>query len=135
MPRPKKYDTPEDMKRQIDRYFEDRRQKGEFPTFAGMLKYIGISKRTYYRYIDIETEDPDMPLELRKGYRNVFEDAQLRREDWLENRMVTEPKAANGCMNSLKQPQNGGFKDRFEGTIDAKLTVITQGVGGEEAFK
>jgi hypothetical protein len=135
MPRPKKYDTPEDMKRQVDRYFEDRKTKCEFPTFAGMLKYIGISKRTYYRYINIEDDDPDMPLELRHGYRNVFEDAQLRREDWLENRMVTEPKAANGCMNSLKQPQNGGFKDRIEQDINATLTVNVAGVGGEGAFK
>ena len=135
MPRPKKYDTPEDMKRQVDRYFEDRKTKGEFPTFAGMLKYIGISKRTYYRYINIEEDDPDMPFELRNGYRSVFEDAQLRREDWLENRMVTEPKAANGCMNSLKQPQNGGFKDRIEQDINASLTVNVQGVGGEGAFK
>lgn len=135
MPRPKKYDTPEDMKRQIDRYFDMRKESGEFPTFAGMLKYIGISKRTYYRYTNIETEDEDMPLELRNGYRNVFEEAELRREDWLENRMVTEPKAANGCMNSLKQPQNGGFKDRFEGDIQATLTVVTAGVGGEGAFK
>ena len=135
MPRPKIYDTPESMKRQIDRYFDMRLEKGEFPTFAGMLKYIGISKRTYYRYIDTETEEGDLPLDLRQGYRKVFEEAQLRREDWLECRMVTEPKAANGCMNSLKQPQNGGFKDRFEGNIDATLTVITQGVGGEKAFK
>ena len=135
MPRPKKYDTPEDMKRQVDRYFAEREAKGEFATFAGMLKYIGISKRTYYRYINIEEDDPDLPFELRKGYRAVFEEAQLRREDFLEKTMVSEPKLANGCMNSLKQPQNGGFKERIEQDVNATLTVNVAGVGGEGAFK
>ena len=60
MPRPRKYDTPEDMKRQVDRYHAEREEKGEFPTFAGLLRYIGISKRTYQRYINIEDPDPDL---------------------------------------------------------------------------
>ena len=135
MPRPRKYDTPEDMKRQVDRYHAEREEKGEFPTFAGLLRYIGISKRTYYRYMNTEEPDPEMSEEDRKGFRKVFEDAQLRREDWLEKQMVSEARLANGCMNSLKQPQNGGFKDRFEGEIDTKITVNFTGVGGENAFK
>ena len=103
--------------------------------FAGMLQYLGISKRTYYRYLDDESKDESLSDEDRHAYRKIFEAAQLRREDFLEKRMVTDPRAANGCMNSLKQPQNGGFKDRFEGEIDAKITVNVVGVGGENAFK
>ena len=135
MARPKKYDTPADMKRQIDRYYEEREAAGEFGTFAGMLRFIGISKRTYNNYMNEEDPDPNLSEEDRRVYRKVFEDAQLRREDFLEKRMVTDPRAANGCMNSLKQPQNGGFKDRIEGEIDAKITVNVIGVGGENAFK
>ena len=135
MPRPKKVGTPEDMKRNVDRYFADREEKGEFATFAGMLQFLGISKRTYYRLINEDNGDETLTEEERKAYRKIFEDAQLRREDFLEKRMVTDPRAANGCMNSLKQPQNGGFKDRFEGEIDAKITVNVVGVGGENAFK
>ena len=135
MPRPKKLGSPEDMGRNVDRYFADREEKGEFPTFAGMLRYLGISKRTYYRYLNDDNGDESLTEEERRGYRKVFEEAQLRREDFLEKRMVTDPRAANGCMNSLKQPQNGGFKDRFEGEIDAKITVNVIGVGGENAFK
>jgi len=135
MPRPKKVGTPEDMERNLNRYFELREEKGEFPTFAGMLRYLGISKRTYQRYMADDNGDESLSEEDRHAYRKIFEDAQLRREDFLEKRMVTDPRAANGCMNSLKQPQNGGFKERFEGEIDAKITVNVVGVGGENAFK
>ena len=135
MPRPKKVGSPEDMKRNIERYFADREAKGEFPTFAGMLRWLGISRRTYNRYMDDENKDETLSEEDRFAYRKIFEDAQLRREDFLEKRMVTDPRAANGCMNSLKQPQNGGFKDKIDGEFEAKITVNVVGVGGENAFK
>ena len=135
MPRQKKVGTPEDMKRNVERYFAEREARDEFATFAGMLKFLGISKRTYQRYMNDDNGDETMSQEDRMAYRKIFEDAQLRREDYLERRMVAEPRLANGCMYSLKQPQNGGFKDKIDGEIDAKITVITSGVGGENAFK
>lgn len=135
MPRPKKVGTPEDMKRNVERYIAERIEKDQLPTFAGMLKYLGISKRTYYRLIDDDNGDETLSEEDRHAYRKIFEEAQLVREDWLETTMVADGKRANGCMNSLKQPQNGGFKDRIEQNIDAKLTVNVIGVGGESAFK
>ena len=135
MPRLKKVGTPEDMKRNVERYFAEREAKDEFATFAGMLKFLGISKRTYYRYLEEDNGDESMSMEDRRAYRKIFEEAELRREDYLEKKMVSEPRLANGCMNSLKQPQNGGFKDKIEGEIDARITVVTSGVGGENAFK
>lgn len=134
MPAKKKHD-PANLKRHVDNYFAEREAKDEFPTFAGMLKYLGISKRTYYRYMNEDNGDESMNEEDRREYRKIFEEAQLKREDFLEKRMVAEPRLANGCMNSLKQPQNGGFKDRIEGEIDARITVNIAGVGGENAFK
>ena len=135
MPRPRKVGTPEDMKRNVEKYINDRLEQDELPSFAGMLKYLGISKRTYQRLMNVEEDDDTMSEEERHAYRKIFEDAQLIREDWLERKMVRDPRAANGCMNSLKQPMNGGFKERFDGEIDAKITVNVVGVGGENAFK
>lgn len=135
MPRRKIVGTPENLKKNVDEYFAEREAKGDFPTFAGLLRYLGISKRTYYRYLEDDNGDESMSEEDRRAYRKIFEDAQLRREDYLEKKMVAEPRQANGCMNSLKQPQNGGFKDRIDSEIDAKITVVTAGVGGENAFK
>lgn len=134
MPAKKKHD-PANLKRHVDNYFAEREARDEFPTFAGMLKYLGISKRTYYRYMNEDNGDESMSEEDRREYRKIFEEAELRREDYLEKKMVSEPRLANGCMNSLKQPQNGGFKDRIEGEIDARITVNIAGVGGENAFK
>lgn len=135
MPRKKRYETPADMKKHVEEYFREREAREEFPTFAGMLKFLNISKRTYYRYMDADNGDETMSEEDRREYRKIFEEAELRREDYLEKKMVSEPRLANGCMNSLKQPQNGGFKDRIEGEIDARITVNIAGVGGENAFK
>ena len=135
MPRKKKVGTPEDMKRNVEKYFAEREALGEFATFAGMLKFLGISKRTYYRYLEDDNGDESMSEEDRRAYRKIFEDAELRREDYLEKKMVSEPRLANGCMNSLKQPQNGGFKEKIETELDARITVVTSGVGGENAFK
>ena len=131
----RKFETPEGMRRQVQEYMNLMQEKDEFPSFAGMLRYLDISKRTYYRYMNTEEPDPEMSDEERHAYRKVFEDAQLVREDWLERRMVKEPRAANGCMNSLKQVQNGGFKEKIEADVDARITVNVIGVGGENAFK
>lgn len=135
MARKKRYATPEDMKKHVNEYFAEREEKGEFPSFAGMLTYLGISRSTYGNYMNTVDPDPNLTEEERHGYRKVFEDAQLRREDWLEKMMVSAPRMANGCMNSLKQPQNGGFKDKIEADVDATIRVITSGVGGDDAFK
>ena len=144
----RKFETPEGLRRQVQAYLDMMLEKDELPTFAGMLRYLDISKRTYHRYMNMEEPDPEMTDEERHAYRKVFEDAQLvsqavsnlvsnavRREDYLERRMVREPRAANGCMNSLKQIQNGGFKEKIEADVDARITVNVIGVGGENAFK
>ena len=131
----RRFETPDGMKRQVEAYLSEMLAKDELPSFAGMLRYLNISKRTYYRYMNIEDPDPELSEEDRRAYRKIFEDAQLVREDYLERRMVREPRAANGCMNSLKQPQNGGFKEKIEADIDARITVNVIGVGGENAFK
>lgn len=131
----RKFETPEGLRRQVQAYLDMMLEKDELPTFAGMLRYLDISKRTYHRYMNMEEPDPEMTDEERHAYRKVFEDAQLVREDYLERRMVREPRAANGCMNSLKQIQNGGFKEKIEADVDARITVNVIGVGGENAFK
>jgi hypothetical protein len=51
--------------------------------------------------------------------------------------MVTEPKAANGCMSALKQPANGGYIDKpIADSGEKTLTINLVGIaGGEKAFK
>lgn len=69
-------------------------------------------------------------------FRNAFEYAKCRRESWLTRKMVSDNKAANGCMNALKQKKNGGYTDRPVESNDKSLTININGVsGGWASFK
>ena len=61
--------------------------------------------------------------------------AAARRESWLIRKMTSDNKAVQGCLNALKQPQNGGYTDRPREGGEIRLTINLAGVGGEEAFK
>jgi len=67
-------------------------------------------------------------------YRDIFDEAKDRRESWLVRKMAADPKAANGCMNALKQEANGGYMDRAGGSGEITLKVKSDGVGGMHAF-
>jgi len=125
----RKYETPQKLAEAINEYF-DTLKESEFPDFPGMRIHLGISKRTLENYAKGDTEEA-------QAYRDVLDSAADRRESWLVRRMVTEPKAANGCMNALKQPDNGGYIDKpMQDNSDKVLTINLVGiVGGENAFK
>ena len=129
-PGPKrKYETPEALKAGIDEYFATCKAEGDtFPDYAGMRTFLGVSKSTLERYQEGDSE------QARK-FRTVLENARDVRESWLARRMATEPRAAQGCMNNLKQPQNGGYIDRPSEGGKTELTINLAGVGGESAFK
>ena len=133
MGRRRKYNTPYEVKHQIDLYFAECAEKDVFPDEAGMRLFLKLSKRTIQRMVD--DEDTIYTPAEHMEYQRIFDEAKDKRQSYLERRMVAEPKLAQGCMNSLKQPANGGFKDRYEADIDTKLTINVVGVGGENAFK
>lgn len=126
----RKYETPQKLADAIEEYFEEMDEKGVFPDLAGMRLHLGISQATLNAYSNGEGEEA-------QAYRDVLEAAKDRRESWLARRMVTEPKSANGCMNALKQPANGGYIDKpMMDTGERKLTInLVNIAGGEDAFK
>lgn len=126
----RKYETPQKLADAIEEYFEEMDEKGVFPDLAGMRLHLGISQATLNAYSTGEGEEAQV-------YRDVLEAAKDRRESWLARRMVTEPKSANGCMNALKQPANGGYIDKpMMDTGERKLTInLVNIAGGEDAFK
>ncbi len=129
-PGPKrKYETPAALKAGIEEYFQFcEAHGGVFPDYAGMRTFLGISKATLDRYQAGDSEEA-------RAFRDVLEAAKDVRESWLARRMATEPRAAQGCMNNLKQPQNGGYIDRPSEGGKTELTINLAGVGGESAFK
>lgn len=116
--------TVSDMKARVDEYFAECEVSGRFPTESGMFLHLGMIGKKQDDY-------------LRKAkYAEVWEWAKLRRIDWLENQMVTNPRSAQGCMNALKQEKNGGYIDRSSanaGSKNKELKINLAGVGGKEA--
>lgn len=119
-------DMPEEeLQKLIDMFFEACKQLERFPTESGMRLYIAAKTG----------KDPDKLLALPR-YKDVLNMAKLRRIDWLENRMVTEPKCAVGCMNALKQEKNGGYVDRSlpeKAAGNRQLKILLDGVGKKAA--
>lgn len=116
-------ETAEKLEARVSSYFDDRAEKGMFPTESGMLLYLGLDGDKLRRYL----EDKD--------YQPVWERAKMRRMDWLENRMVTEQKSANGCMNALKQEKNGGYADKSAAPEKKtkRFSINWSGVGKDAA--
>ncbi len=121
------YNTPQSLRLAVEKYFAAREEDGQFPDFAGMKVALKLSKQDIEAMID--EKNPD-----HEAYRYVFEVAQDRRESWLARRMVTEPKAANGCMNALKQEKNGGYMDKAADKPTQPIKIEIAGVGGMHAF-
>lgn len=113
--------TLEEFEKKVKYYFhdcEDTRQV--FPDEAGMLNFL-----------DIEDEEYE-ELKQTEGYDKIIRWAKRRRTSWLERQMVVNNRAANGCMNALKQEKNGGYSDRPVERKDRKLIVKLDMGGGTE---
>ena len=116
--------TVDELKGRLEGYFADCDASGKFPTESGMFLYLGLLGKTQKYYLD------------KPKYNDVWEWAKLKRIDWLENQMVTNPRCAQGCMNALKQEKNGGYTDRnvvSEKSASKELKINLSGVGGKEA--
>jgi hypothetical protein len=127
--RPRKYKDAAAMRAAVEAWMAEQEAKGEFPDEAGMILALGLKKRMIERYCS-ETENP----EDWREYKDIFEDAKLEREHFLVTRMVKDNKLAQGCLNALKQPANGGYIDRPLDTGKVEVTLKVSGIGGMDKF-
>lgn len=121
--------TPAELEALIEEYFEACAGEGVFADFAGMLLKIGMTKGQVAAVCEDGYPHAD-------EYVGVFERAKYRRECLLTRKMASDNKAANGCMNLLKQKENGGYVDKSvekAGPDVLKIQVI--GGHGGELFK
>lgn len=130
----KKYDTPEALETAVEAYMADCERQGVFPDLAGMRLALGVSKTTLDRYAKGRDGKAGEDDETAAAYREVLDRAKDKRESWLVRKMTSDNKAAQGCLNALKQPDNGGYIDRPVESGERTLTVNLVGVGSE-AFK
>lgn len=127
--RPRKYKDADAMRAAVEKYINDCEADGLFPDEAGMRLHLGLSERRLKAYIS-ETENPDS----YEDYREIFEWARDHREHYLVQKMTSDNKAAQGCLNALKQPANGGYIDRPLDSGKVEVTVKIAQLGGMEKF-
>lgn len=131
--RPRKLETVDDFRRGVLAYHklceEENGGEGVFPDLAGLRLYLRLSKAD----IKAMSEGDD---EYAQGIRDVLAEAQDMRESWLARKMTSDNKRAIGCLNALKQPDNGGYIDKPVDTGEKTLTINVSGIkGGAKAFK
>lgn len=116
------------LQQAIVAYFNDCEEHDIFPDYAGMLLKLQMQPEDA---LALQDEENDNYAE----YRRIFNNAKLGRESWLSRHMVADNKKAAGCMNALKQEQNGGYLDRPTGKEKQSIIVRMEGAGGIDAFK
>lgn len=99
------YNNYVDLQRKVDEYFNKCAENDEFPDEKGMYLYLRVFKED----LEVKCEDS---YPGHEEYRRILKEAQYQRESWLARHMVSDAKRANGCMNALKQEQNGAWIDR-----------------------
>lgn len=142
MGRPRKLGTPADLERAVKEFEKKCEEEGKFPSESRLLLFLGISKSAYHLYCgrDDLADPEDVPkykfsADDALSYRRVFENAALNRNAWLDEHMANDGKGANGYMNLLKQPANGGYRDRPKDDDIKTVNINLVGVGGADNFK
>ncbi len=106
--RPKRFKTPEQLKKEIDGYFQECENKERYPTFAGLAYYLDIDRQTLYNYKD----------KYGKEYFDVIKKARERIKAEIEQRLMDTTKSKSGVIFLAK---NYGYTDRQE--IDHKINA------------
>lgn len=105
------------LRKKINEYFEECNENGWFPDEKGMFVFLNIFEED----LDALTA-PDNPT--ADEYKRILKLAQYRRESWLSRNMVADTRMATGCMNALKQEQNGGYTDRPAADKRQRIEVV-----------
>ena len=115
------------LQQAVEKYFDECAATDDFPDYAGMLIYLQIDKERAKAMCEAEDGEE---------FRRIFRTAELRRESWLARHMVSDNKKATGCMNALKQMENGGYQDKNAQQGERTLKIKVEGIkGGMDAMK
>jgi hypothetical protein len=135
--RKRKIETVEAFRAAVMQYHKECEEAndgdGIFPDMAGLRLFLkkiaGITKADLKAMSEGDSE-------FAQGIRDILDEAQDMRESWLARKMTSDNKRAIGCLNALKQPDNGGYIDKAVDTGERTLTINVAGIkGGEKAFK
>lgn len=118
-----RWETPEELQRVIDGYFEDCAKLNEVPTVTGMAFALGTDRKTLIRYENnvehewlVRFDD-----EVRARYRHTIKRAKAFIESGYEQSLFKREKAV-GAIFTLKN--NYGYVDKTEQVIENKTIDI-----------
>ena len=121
--------APENFCAAVEAYLADCEDRDLFPDYAGLCLALGLSRQA------LEACADPAQHENAAAYAPALEKAALRRESWLARAMAADSRRATGCMNLLRQKENGGYADRAADSGEKSLKLLLQGVGGWDAFQ
>ena len=123
------YKDVKKFQKAIDSYFEEcKADEDRLPDFRGMFVSMGILEEDVDAYLEAHPEKADK-------YRRALKFAQYRRESWLSRNMVSDNKKSYGCMNALKQEQNGGYTDRPVADKKQRIEIVLPDGATMDMFK
>ena len=122
------YNDYRDFSTKVDEYFRSCDEQGIFPDEKGMFVYMDIFEDELEPLLSSSNKNADK-------YLRVLKRAQYRRESWLARNMVADAKKASGCMNALKQEQNGGYRDRSAENKSKRVQIVMPDGTSMDLFK
>lgn len=129
MARPRKIKTAEELGALIDEFIMQCEDGKQYMDDYALMKYLGIAPRTLTRWRANEGGEYD-------GYGEQLEKLVAYREAVYARMVAENPKGSGGIIFLLKQPKNGGYIDKPVIDVHAQeLTIKTDGIGGDSAFK
>lgn len=139
-PKPR-YAEPEDLERAINEYFDQCEEQNVFPDEAGMRVFLNLSRSRLDALSSPPSPDSTDSKTIQgdnnnyKKYREILARARDRRESWLARTATSTPKLAQGCLNALKQPSNGGWIDKSAADQGTSVSITFVGSKLEDIGK
>lgn len=129
MARPRKIKSAEELSGLIDAFIMQCENGEQYMDDYALMKYLGIAPRTLERWQANEGGKYD-------GYGEQLKKLVAYREAVYARMVAENPKGSGGIIFLLKQPKNGGYIDKPVIDVHAQeLTIKTDGIGGDDAFK
>lgn len=124
--RPPKYETPEDMQKAIDDFFNDREKAGRKPTVAGLTLALGFNSRQSI-----------LNYEGTPRFLDVIKKARMRLQDEVEERLLSGQNPVGSIFWLKNQGNDEGWRDLQQSQVEhsGNLTINCVGFAGKKPEK
>ena len=122
-----KYRSARALEAGINAYFASHNTRENFPQWPDLLNELNLSEESIRCY---RTEE----RYVKAGYLQILKRAERRFAAVLTQLAVDSPNLQSLAIFLLKQPHNGGFRDRPAEEIPASTTIRVEISGAKDPF-